>query len=311
MSKISDTQNKTYGSVAALQTLTNSYPKLQMANSILGALQTTSPMQFLLNILRIVGVTQTDLINWMAKILCGEPLYLKEETQEEIQERAKMISTNDAVLEQIEYAIKGVLFANIKDLFCGCQIEPFIPEWLFKEDDVNSKVGIEIPITSIDMFGVLQNCPVNDKESIYYFDCKPNIFGYNYTPNDVCNSTDFNAFLWHVINKSDSLGDVWDNRNKVKKELLSDVNTIPTNFFNNSSNRNNPSKKRLIDANGDPFYYKPIIICQYINSGAINEGGSLLKVTIPKNEYMYHKKMVIQQCSQELFLNLTMIIFIV
>ena len=47
-----------------------------------------------------------------------------------------------------------VLFANIKDLFLGCQIEPFIPEWLLEESDYDSKVGLSVPITKIDMFDV-------------------------------------------------------------------------------------------------------------------------------------------------------------
>ena len=38
------------------------------------------------------------------------------------------------------------------------------------------------------------------------------------------------------------------------------------------------------------FYYKPIINCKYIPSGAINEGGSSIKVTIPKQPYTYTTK---------------------
>ena len=293
MSKSSDAQNKTYGSIAALQTIVNTYPKLNLINTIMGMFQTTSPIQFLLNILRLLGVTREEVLNWLATILSPTPLYVNpNETQEQKEKREMDTKANDALLDKIEYAIKGLLFLNIKDLFCGCKIEPFIPEWFFDEGDPNSDMGLSIPISTIDMFGLLYNCPVNDDTSIYYFDTKPNIFGTNYTPNNVCNSTDFNAFLWHVINISDSYGDVWDNRNNVKKELLSSngYSGVPTVFFNtsmSSSNRQNPSKTRMYDASGNTFYYKPIINCKYINSGAINEGGSLIKVTIPKEPYTY------------------------
>jgi hypothetical protein len=314
MSKTSDAQNKTFGSIAALQTIVNSYPKLNLANNIIGSfvtmlpgmLVTTSPIEFILHILRLLGVTREDILNWLATILSPTPLYVNpNETQEQKEKREMDTKANDALLDKIEYAIKGILFLNIKDLFCGCKIEPFIPQWFFDKEEQNSNIGISVPLGVIDMFGMLYNCPVNDKESIYYFDVKPNIFGFNYTPNDVCNSTDFNAFLWHVINKSDSIGNVWDNRNLVKKELLSNIpeegveitsyvkDGAADKFFkrsNDNSIRENPSKFRLYDANGNSFYYKPIIKCKYISSAAINEGGSSIKVTIPQQPYTYTAK---------------------
>ena len=305
MSKSSDAQNKTFGSIAALQTIVNAYPKLNLINTIMGMFVTMSPIEFILYILRLLGITREEIINWFARILAGTKLFNKEETEEEKEERETNTEVSDGILDAIEYAIKSVLFLNIKDLFCGCQIEPFIPEWLFDEQDENSNIGISVPIGAIDMFGMLYNCPVNDQESIYYFDVKPNIFGFNYTPNDVCNSTDFNAFLWYVINKSDSIGNVWDNRNFVKKELLSNIpkegeeitsyvnGGAADKFFKHSNddiNRKNPSKIRLDDANNNAFYYKPIIKCKYIPSGAINEGGSSIKVTIPQQPYKYTTK---------------------
>lgn len=305
MSKASDAQNKTFGSIAALQTIVNTYPKLNLANTIMGMFVTTSPIEFILYILRLLGITREEIINWVAKLLTGVKHFNKEEDEKEKEEREKNTKVSDGILDAIEYAIKSVLFLNIKDLFCGCQIEPFIPQWFLDEQDQNSNMGISIPLEVIDMFGMLYNCPVNDQESIYYFDVKPNIFGFNYTPNDVCNSTDFNAFLWYVINKSDSIGNVWDNRNLVKKELLSNKpeegveitsyveGGAADNFFkhsNNDSNRKSPSKFRLYDANGNTFYYKPIIKCKYIPSGTINEGGSSIKVTIPQQPYTYTSK---------------------
>ena len=294
MSKGSDAQNKTFGSIAALQTIVNSYPKLNLAGAIMGMLVTMSPIEFILYILRLLGITREEIINWLAKLLTGVKLFNKEEEEEEKEEREKNTKVSDGILDAIEYAIKGVLFLNIKDLFCGCQIEPFIPEWLFEENDNNSSMGISIPIDVIDMFGLLYNCPVNEQQSIYYFDVKPNIFGFNYTPNDVKNSMDFNAFLWHVINKSDAKGDVWDNRNLVQKELLSHKpESGVEKFFNyaySNTDYSSINKYRLFDSSGNTFYYKPILICKYLNTGAINEGGDVIKVTIPKTPYTYKTK---------------------
>ena len=39
--------------------------------------------------------------------------------------------------------------------------------------------------------------------------------------------------------------------------------------------------------NSDIYKYKPILRCQYINSGAINEGGAVVNVTLPTNTYVH------------------------
>lgn len=279
MSQTSDAQNKTYGSIAAMQTIVNSYPKLNIVSSILDALHTTSPLEFILNILRILGITQTELVEWLTKILCGDEDEENDTSNNEINPEAA-----NGLLNVIEYALKGILFANIKDMFLGCEINPLIPSSLLDTMASDSSIGISVPIGSIDMFGVLSKCPVNDKESIYYFDCKPSIFGFNYTPEEVKYSTDFNAFLWHVINRSPSKGDVWDNRNFVKKYLLN-TNNVFNNFFNQINDY--PSNGHTVSTNNsDKYKYKPILRCKYINSGAINEGGGVINVTLPTDTYV-------------------------
>jgi hypothetical protein len=280
MSQASDIQNKTYGSIAAMQTIVNSYPKLNIVSSILDALHTTSPLVFILNILRILGITQTEIVEWLTKLLCGDED--EENTISNIEATGK--GTN-GLLNVIEYAIKGILFANIKDMFLGCEINPLISSTLLDEQTNTTSIGINVPIGSIDMFGILSKCPVNDKDSIYYFDSKPNIFGENYTPEGLKYSTDFNAFLWHVINRSPSNGDVWDNRNFVKKYLLN-TDEVFTKFFNQTNEY--PSTGHTVTTkNSDKYKYKPILRCKYINSGAINEGGAVVNVTLPTDTYTH------------------------
>ena len=289
MSQTSDIQNKTYGSIAAMQTIVNSYPKLNIVSSILDALHTTSPLVFILNILRILGITQTELVEWLTKILCGDGDEENNTSNNEINPEAA-----NGLLNVIEYTLKGILFANIKDMFLGCEINPQIPTSLLDTMASDSSIGINVPIDAIDMFGILDHCPINDKSSIYYFDCKPNIFGENYTPEDLKYSTDFNAFLWHVINRSGSNGDVWDNRNFVKKYLLRTTNVKDV-FFNqidttppSAINPMGGSTGHTVSTNNSDIYkYKPILRCQYINSGAINEGGAVVNVTLPTNTYVH------------------------
>jgi hypothetical protein len=289
MSQTSDIQNKTYGSIAAMQTIVNSYPKLNIVSSILDALHTTSPLVFILNILRILGITQTELVEWLTKILCGDGDEENNTSNNEINPEAA-----NGLLNVIEYALKGILFANIKDMFLGCEINPLISSSLLDTMSSDSSIGINVPIDAIDMFGILDHCPINDKSSIYYFDCKPSIFGFNYTPEDLKYSTDFNAFLWHVINRSGSNGDVWDNRNFVKKYLLNTSDVFNA-FFNqidttppSAINPMGGSTGHTVSTNNSDIYkYKPILRCQYINTGAINEGGAVVNVTLPTNTYVH------------------------
>lgn len=289
MSQTSDIQNKTYGSIAAMQTIVNSYPKLNIVSSILDALHTTSPLVFILNILRILGITQTELVEWLTKILCGDGDEENNTSNNEINPEAA-----NGLLNVIEYALKGILFANIKDMFLGCEINPLISSSLLDTMSSDSSIGINVPIDAIDMFGILDHCPINDKSSIYYFDCKPSIFGFNYTPEDLKYSTDFNAFLWHVINRSGSNGDVWDNRNFVKKYLLN-TSDVFNDFFNqidttppSAINPMGGSTGHTVSTNNSDIYkYKPILRCQYINSGAINEGGAVVNATLPTNTYVH------------------------
>ena len=289
MSQTSDIQSKTYGNIAAMQTIVNSYPKLNIVSSILDAMHTTSPLVFILNLLRILGITQTELVDWLTKLLCGD-----EDEKGTISNIEATGKGANGLLDTIEYAIKIVLFANIKDMFLGCEINPLISTSLLDTMDYDSSIGINVPIEAIDMFGILDHCPINDKGSIYYFDCKPSIFGTNYTPEDLKYSTDFNAFLWHVINRSPADGDVWDNRNFVKKYLLktsnvkgvffNQINTTPPNELTPMGGSTGHTVSTI---NSDIYKYKPILRCQYINSGAINEGGAVVNVTLPTNTYVY------------------------
>ena len=295
MSQTSDIQNKTYGNIAAMQTIANSYPKLNKVSSILDAMHTTSPLVFILNLLRILGITQTELVDWLTKLLCGD----EDETGTISNIEATGKGAN-GLLDTIEYAIKIVLFANIKDMFLGCEINPLISTSLLDTMDYDSSIGINVPIEAIDMFGILDHCPINDKGSIYYFDCKPSIFVdkygklINYTPEELKYSTDFNVFLWHVINRSGTNGDVWDNRNFVKKYLVN-TNDVFNVFFNQIDTTPPSDITPMGGSTGhtvstkysDKYKYKPILRCQYINSGAINEGGAVVNVTLPTNTYVY------------------------
>lgn len=175
MSKLSDKKSNTLGSLAAIQTLLERYPVLTTTDSMLTNFSVNTSVGFLLDILSVLGITQTDLIKWVAKLLGGN-------------------GGGDGFLNVIEQAIKVILLTNVKDLWT-CSVNPILPDSIMRysypifpdgtrkdpyEDAsiVKSKdfKKIEIDLNQVDMFGILNNCPSDSDGSIFYFDSYESIF---------------------------------------------------------------------------------------------------------------------------------------
>lgn len=175
MSKLKSKQSDTLGSIAAVQTLLERYPTLTTTDSMLTNFSINTSVGFLLDILSLLGVTQTDLVNWLTKFLTDKG--------------------NDSLLPIIENAIKAILLANVKDLWT-CSVDPILPDSLMKytypyfSDDPNTArrdpctipvppekyKEITIDLNQVDMFGILNNCPSDSDGSIFYFDSYESIF---------------------------------------------------------------------------------------------------------------------------------------
>lgn len=194
MGFLSEIKQNTAGTIAALQTVLERYPVLITADENLGK----TSISFMLNLLKMFGVTEEDIIEWLSKLLADK----KDGT--------------DGLLTVIEAAIKTILIASFKETYT-CYVDPIIPDDILY-DVYESKVrgnGIDIKIEDIDNFGLLRYCPTDDTIGNYfYFD---NNRSSGYTPSTMYLSTDFNAYLWYVINKGTQINEgihkcVWDNR---------------------------------------------------------------------------------------------------
>ena len=246
MSVIKDSKSKVQGYISAIRTMLDNYPELKLNNSLLSLLNSNSPFGFIMNLLIICGIDEKKLLNWCAKILCGSEVLTADDNYEKTGERLKnnksSTKVDQGILDVIEYSIKTLLLLNIKDMFT-CSINPFIPNEVMKypKDSLSNNgglmgsKGIEISIPTIDMFNVLSHAPNGKYGKALYFD------NTDLTPNQMWKSTDFNAFLWYVINKgNDPFKCIWDNRckNNVKKKIFNEnkqrkINDIFTeNFFN-------------------------------------------------------------------------------
>lgn len=229
-----------FGFIAALRTMLDNYPELQRNEALLKLLSSDSPIGFLLNLCEICGWSKEDLLNWVSKILCGIEV-LTSKGLEKITDGAGKAANSldnkvtDGILDSIEYGVKALLLANIKNMFT-CSINPFIPKDVIKYPKPNSQdetfingKGIVIPLSTIDLFNVLQHSPSSVMGKGLYFDNEM-------VSNDFWKSTDFNVYLWYIINKSTKINDeelktIWDNR-VLRRKKLKNNDILRKNFFN-------------------------------------------------------------------------------
>ena len=153
MSKLSEARAKLQNSINTVKGVVDKYPALQALGNL--ALGKDGSIDFVLALLSSLGVTQKELMDEV----CG---WLSEKEM------------GDGVLDEIEKAVKAIILLNIKNMFT-CTIDPIIPDRLFRDYkygdvyDVGGQ-GLELNLDLIDIYGVLDNCPVSLNENAFYFD---------------------------------------------------------------------------------------------------------------------------------------------
>ena len=242
MSKIRDSKTKVLGYISAIRTMLDNYPQPKLSDSMEALLNSNTPFGFLMNLLQICGVSSADLLNWVAKILCGQEV-IQTWVNKGVENIGNAINDNpksklaQGFLDGIEEVIRVLLLTNVKNMFT-CSINPFIPDEVLKSPNgcvINNEIsfnggsGIKIPLSTIDMFNTLYHSPTSLFGSALYFDT-------DYGSNEIWKSTDFNAFLWYVINRGTNVKPenyklIWDNRVRKRKQLSSNE-ILKKNFFN-------------------------------------------------------------------------------
>jgi len=169
-----------------------------------------SPLGFLFNILRTLGVDRDTLREWIVEIL----VY---------------------TLPAVETGVKASLLSNIKALV-SCNTDPRIPQRLRKKvsdsvytnilTGINEDRGLYINIDAIDPEGILDLSPFTYPGKLYYFGCGNDkdlddsikkviskyddsilldevkvVGGGNSRTAKLVRADDFNAFLWYVVHK--------------------------------------------------------------------------------------------------------------
>ena len=282
MAGVDTAKARVIGSIGAIQALIENFNSLFAIDSYKAG---NTSFTFMLNILQVLGVSESELINWIAKILAGKG--------------------SDGVLTTIEYAVKGILLDNIKNILT-CSMNPMLPDKLmYKYKNVLGQEvggeGIEIDLGSVDLYGTLNNCPTSQDGSVFYFDAKESIYSTEgtyvsgYTTNQLWKSCDFNAFLWYVINKGSNVGAesrklYWDNRVQFIERFKQDK-TAKDNFFGETAINGTVSK--ITTGDGSKINKKQIIVCEYVERSESKTAPNVLRIWLNDNRYYHTRKISI------------------
>lgn len=115
-------------------------------------------IEFITTILKELGITKEEIIAEISEWLCGQTKKI---------DKSSGNATN-GMIDSIELAIKATLYATMQGLFT-CSATPLIPNYMFK-DTVKFGDGVEIPLNILDVYGMLENCPVSIDGKNFYFD---------------------------------------------------------------------------------------------------------------------------------------------
>lgn len=155
---LKDTKGDVFGLISASRTLLENYPKFSEINSFLSINNSTDQIEFVVDLFKALGTTE-DLMGTIADIIINQ-------------------------LDAIELAVKSALKRLIVE-YISCNINPSIYNEL-------SNDGINIKVSSFDIFNILKNSPLGRNGDLYYFDIKDE--------DNLYKSKDLNTFLWYVIN---------------------------------------------------------------------------------------------------------------
>ena len=115
-------------------------------------------IEFITTILKELGVTKEEIIAEISEWLCGQTKKIDKSSG----------NATSGMIDSIELAIKATLYATMQGLFT-CSATPLIPNYMFK-DTVKFGDGVEIPLNILDVYGMLENCPVSMDGKNFYFD---------------------------------------------------------------------------------------------------------------------------------------------
>lgn len=127
--------------ISAMLTLLNNYPVTTNTNPLLENGNANNSISFSINLLKILGLTETDLINFFVRMFKSD---------------------SEGFLNALEESVKAILLVNIKKFF-DCDVNPLLPNVFFKKYRKDfpeiEDTGIFINLDDIDINRILDKSP--------------------------------------------------------------------------------------------------------------------------------------------------------
>lgn len=268
-----DRSTQILSTLSSFNSILNDFPKLLTINYVDGGDDTSATISFLLDIASLFGMTEEKLFKWISRIMADD-------------------EDNPAatgILNIIEDAIKAALILYFKGLYT-CEVDPLLPDDFLAyaspynmQEQFPTTSGAVVSLNAIDAFSVLKNCPTNERGSLFYFDITE--------PKDkLYMSTDFNVWLWYIINiaapfKSDGSYNfkAWDNRVYHRKKFKGVNGDANRETFINSNNLQSAAMVVHFDSTEQQFFKKfgvkkNILIARYEENGTTIANSNVLHV---------------------------------
>ena len=189
-------ENDVLAAIGAIQTVIENFPF-----NIFSAMNVKtyhSSMDFLMDALRTVGVSDKDIIQFVLEELIGVN-DISVEKLENMDERDEKFQ-NNAFVQGLESAFKALLSAILANIV-SCSVWPKVPEKACTN-------GIDLPIKIIDPMGHMDVCPTTPSGMRMYTGINKEM-----TPYSLSGATDLNAFMWYCLNMTDPIeGEVWKDK---------------------------------------------------------------------------------------------------
>lgn len=152
MSAVGDAKSQVMGYLSAIRTMLDNYPQPKLSHELESLLNTNTPFGVILSFLRVCGVSNDKLLNWVAKLLCGKEVIVSQYSPTVTDDYDEF---DQGFLDVIEETMKVLLLTNVKNMFT-CSINPIIPDSVLKTpsgvevDNLKNGNGIKIPLSTIE-----------------------------------------------------------------------------------------------------------------------------------------------------------------
>lgn len=218
--------NETLITIGAIKTLIEKFP-LDIFNQLFKGKVYTSVMDFLIDLLSALGISQDQIMAMVVSWITGIDAKLLAELgngadtfNSKIEEALNKDKNKSAFLTKAEAGAKYIIEGALSGVL-SCAVQPWISNRHMDKRQVGELNGkplfteseLCIPIETIDLYRFLNFCPLDKSYGQYLYDA-----GGIEKISDLYKSKDFNAFLWYVKYKGNSLTEenrqklMWDNR---------------------------------------------------------------------------------------------------